>query len=987
MVQRSVQSLGVLAVVALVVGCSTDPFPATGGAGGGGSRASDCSSPNDGCPCTEPGQSLDCGRVEQRFDDYVVCSMGKRTCRAGAWSTCEGDHKVSKATAKAGLTFKSTTSGSCANACDPNPSCTTTTEDAVGVPVGSELSAGPGGVSLSGGSMAPACTGLAITPATTTMTVTQVSPIVVSPANQTFTAQLTPAGCYVGPLTPLWETDAPDAVTMSAAGVLTIITPVARTVTVKAYANGSVATATVDVVVNVKDVGAVPAGTVAVLDGPPTVAETAQIIYPYANTVLPMGLLPQTVQWTGSTPAEAYKVTMRYPVGTGAKFKWVKYFTAEPTIAYPNVASGPRFKFPAAEWAAFEQSAQGQSAELVIQRTQGANLRNEVPVTIAIAPGKIKGTVHYNSYDSAIAGGQGAVLKIAPGAATPTVLLTGRQCHACHAVSANGNRAFTQDTTANGIYDDATSWDITAGGASLYRSYTGAGNNKFSWGAIYPDGSMAYSNSSDINFFAEYAAQSNLYRASDRALLATTGMPTGASTIHAGTPAFSPDGRKIAFSFEGGGPWGTVTQKAGKNIVVADFNCNAPVGSVTCGATPWTWSNPREVHASATQLAGFPSFFSDSTGLVFEQKTRAPGGPAWYANSYLSQYGSQAELWMASASATASRRLDAANGSGALPQIAPHVDGTVSAYDGDDGSCATGSAAMRDDQMNYQPTVLPQTIGGYHWVVFSSRRMYGNILTRDPFRCPTTNLAPPQKKLWVTAVDKNWNIVSDPSHPAFYLDGQELAAANSRGFWALSPCTPVGSPTQCSDDTDCCGGSAIPKTAQCRIDIGSNPVTKHCQNVTACAPTGNACVTTSDCCDPAAVCVANVCTQPVTYAQASFTRDFTATCGAGQQPKWSLFEWQATIPAGTSIAFDAQTSDAGTAAAYPTGFGGAPSVSVGTAVATTAGWTSNGTTIAAALGVSRAVLRITFTLKPNAANTATPTLTNWRVSYDCVAAE
>ena len=30
--------------------------------------------------------------------------------------------------------------------------------------------------------------------------------------------------------------------------------------------------------------------------------------------------------------------------------------------------------------------------------------------------------------------------------------------------------------------------------------------------------------------------------------------------------------------------------------------------------------------------------------------------------------------------------------------------------------------------MNYEPTVLPVAVGGYYWVVFTSRRAYGNFI-------------------------------------------------------------------------------------------------------------------------------------------------------------------------------------------------------------------------------------------------------------------
>ena len=45
---------------------------------------------------------------------------------------------------------------------------------------------------------------------------------------------------------------------------------------------------------------------------------------------------------------------------------------------------------------------------------------------------------------------------------------------------------------------------------------------------------------------------------------------------------------------------------------------------------------------------------------------------------------------------------------------------------------------------------------------------------------------------------------ADVTHPAFYLDGQEVTAGNMRAFWALDPCLQTG--TTCSTGDQCCTG-------------------------------------------------------------------------------------------------------------------------------------------------------------------------------------
>ena len=66
----------------------------------------------------------------------------------------------------------------------------------------------------------------------------------------------------------------------------------------------------------------------------------------------------------------------------------------------------------------------------------------------------------------------------------------------------------------------------------------------------------------------------------------------------------------------------------------------------------------------------------------------------------------------------------------------------------------------------------------------------------------TQNITP--KKLWVAAIDLNAAPGADPSHPAFYLPGQELLASNWHQSWVLDPCRSDGS--SCATGDQCCNG-------------------------------------------------------------------------------------------------------------------------------------------------------------------------------------
>ena len=94
-----------------------------------------------------------------------------------------------------------------------------------------------------------------------------------------------------------------------------------------------------------------------------------------------------------------------------------------------------------------------------------------------------------------------------------------------------------------------------------------------------------------------------------------------------------------------------------------------------------------------------------------------------------------------------------------------------------------------DTVLNYEPTVNPIASGGYIWVIFTSRRLYGNVATTDPWQSDPRNYDVTKvantttKKLWVAAIDfeRKARHRLQPL-PAFYLPAQELLAGNMRGF-------------------------------------------------------------------------------------------------------------------------------------------------------------------------------------------------------------
>jgi hypothetical protein len=253
------------------------------------------------------------------------------------------------------------------------------------------------------------------------------------------------------------------------------------------------------------------------------------------------------------------------------------------------------------------------------------------------------------------------------------------------------------------------------------------------------------------------------------------------------------------------------------------------------------------------QRVGYPVFLPGNGGLLFETQVRSGSSDS----VMVTRNGARSELWWLNLSGTAMPvPLATLNGKGYLP-IGANDHG--SDFNAPDPQYSPGSdESMYDDAtLNYEPTILPVVAGGYAWVVFTSRRLYGNQLTAVPWQSwplsyNTRDLGQATvKKLWVAAIDLNAPAGSDPSHPAFYLPAQEILAGNSRGFWVLDPCKPDGS--TCSTGDQCCGGYCEPGDGG--LVCQSSPP------VGSCSGPQEKCTTAADCCDPTNQCINGFCAQ------------------------------------------------------------------------------------------------------------------------------
>ncbi len=162
-------------------GCGTAGHPAGIADDGGvlskpGPEGNDCRSPAEGCACTTPGATVDCGRVQRSSGDYVPCAMGVRTCTDGSWSTCIGDRVATVHVTPGNRQVQGlgTTMTCSDNPCDPYCRIILDDPNGLALPDGGPLGA-DGGLQLLPpplGAGNGACTSMVVTPTPQTLTVT-----------------------------------------------------------------------------------------------------------------------------------------------------------------------------------------------------------------------------------------------------------------------------------------------------------------------------------------------------------------------------------------------------------------------------------------------------------------------------------------------------------------------------------------------------------------------------------------------------------------------------------------------------------------------------------------------------------------------------------------------------------------------------------------------------------------------------------------------
>ncbi len=611
-------------------------------------------------------------------------------------------------------------------------------------------------------------------------------------------------------------------------------------VTITAGVNG--AETTFQFVVNVdisENPGALSSDQQAALVAGGTGDATFKWLYPYDKTVFPRGLGAPELNFGGTAATGLYvQITAPY-------FKY-QQFAGASTL--------PRTTLPEAVWRGLTLTLGGtDSATVSVSKASSGSVAGPISETWFVAPGTLKGMIYYSTYKSPLAmeaspTDQGAIMRLRPGQ-TAQVVQGG--CTVCHTVSSQGNVLasgihfdVTGDMNSNPDWNnpqDSSSFDLSTTGTMTTRRQVTDGR-QFAFAGLSPDGALALTNGQPKMREPPYVMRGTHSSTGYVSQLVdtTTGTPISAPTLAAlvqyvQAPVFSPDGQHVAF-INGDrldpNSQSSANDKRVLSVMDADLTQTPPV-----------FSNLKDIVTETTDALAWPSFLPDGKGVIFHQ------GDSFDSSKFLTPGGASgaqyAEIHLVDLEGGAVQDLNALNGRDGAGQLyLPYGEST-------------------EGKMNYEASVLPVAVGGYYWVLFTSRRAYGNeiapggTLTHadDPFGNESD--PSPRKKIWIAAIDVDYASKPDASHPAFYLPGQEFESGNMRAYGALAPCQSDGA--SCESGADCCNGF-------CRQTSASDTGVPVLQCVpppeNTCSNIDELCNATAKCCDEAALCINGRCSLP-----------------------------------------------------------------------------------------------------------------------------
>lgn len=598
----------------------------------------------------------------------------------------------------------------------------------------------------------------------------------------------------------------------------------------------------------------------AALSSPESDAKTAgvELLYPYDGTVWPRGLLAPLLQWRWPEgDADAIRIEL---ATSSQSFSWSGTF-ARPAIVDQPGAIGKFIRHPIPQdvWEMATNSAGGPTVDnqvdkLEVRLTVAKDGKAHGPVeqTWTIAPARLSGIIYYNSYGTQLAknfdgakGGDkrfgGAVLSIHVGDTGPKLVAGSHSpaqdssgCRVCHSVAPSGSRLIVQHGNNN---SKSSAYDLDPGGSSTEHVMA----NGAEFAALFPDGSMALTSGGML-----------LPLPDDSAELPISGLAEVVTSF--GPAKFSPDGKRVVLNPVTTPSTSPIADNPKQKLVVLDFD--AATGSF---ANPVTIAD--YTGQSAQMRPAWPAFFPDGDSVVFHRQSSRGNENTDNSGELRTRRGAKSQIhWTSVVNADNVTPLNALNGLdddgiSYLPKLEHAISMSCTADTTEVGDIDADHGD--DTSLNYEPTVNPVASGGYAWVVFTSRRMYGSVADIPPYCSDPRGVDLVEnvttKKLWVAAIDLSAKPGKDASHPAFYLPGQELLAGNSLGFWVLDPCKTDGE--GCESGDQCCGGFCRPSGEGGALVCSEAPPDATCSAVQ------EKCESAADCCDAKNLCVNGFCAQ------------------------------------------------------------------------------------------------------------------------------